>query len=327
MKPNNILLSALLASALTANAQVKINVDVANPGVKVSPNLYGIFFEDINHAADGGLYAELISNRSFEDSDNATPTWRTKAADGATISTQLVSKALLNNAQGKALQISVAARKNATASLVNEGFWGINAVQGRTYKLSLWAKGNYKGGVKARLISADGKSVYAETAVDAKMGKKWSKFTASLTANANDPKAQFELVFQVYSFASVSSFCCYRVKQIVVGWYGVFPRVNKLVTDNIADVLFPIDRRLTSYIELNLGHKLLNLLLGEFNSHFGNESYLEEITIWLRFPYNIHSLIYINNRFNTGKCLDAEFFQLLHSLDALGCVVSAIAFH
>ena len=195
MKPNNILLSALLASALTANAQVKINVDVANPGVKVSPNLYGIFFEDINHAADGGLYAELISNRSFEDSDNTTPTWRTKAEDGATISTQLVSKALLNNAQGKALQINVAARQNATASLVNEGFWGINAVQGRTYKLSLWAKGSYKGGVKARLVSADGKSVYAETAVDAKMGKKWSKYAASLTANANDPKAQFELVF------------------------------------------------------------------------------------------------------------------------------------
>ena len=195
MKPNNILLSALLASALTANAQVKINVDVANPGVKVSPNLYGIFFEDINHAADGGLYAELISNRSFEDSDNAIPTWRTKTTDGATISTQLVSKALLNNAQGKALQISVAARQNATASLINEGFWGINAVQGRTYKLSLWAKGSYKGGVKARLVSADGKSVYAETAVEAKIGKKWSKFTAELTANANDPKAQFELVF------------------------------------------------------------------------------------------------------------------------------------
>lgn len=195
MKPNNILLSALLASALTANAQVKINVDVANPAVKVSPNLYGIFFEDINHAADGGLYAELISNRSFEDSDNATPTWRTKSADGATISTQLISKALLNNAQGKALQINIAARQNATASLINEGFWGINAVQGRTYKLSLWAKGSYKGGVKARLVSTDGKSVYAETAVNAKMGKKWSKFTASLTANANDPKAQFELVF------------------------------------------------------------------------------------------------------------------------------------
>ena len=186
---------ALLASSLAANAQVKINVDAANPGIKVSPNLYGIFFEDINHAADGGLYAELISNRSFEDSDNAIPTWRTSASNGASITSQLVSKALLNNAQGKALQITVKADKAATASLINEGFWGINAVQGRTYKLSLFAKGNYKGGLKARLISADGKTVYAETIVDAAIGKKWNKYTAELTANANDPKAQFELVF------------------------------------------------------------------------------------------------------------------------------------
>ena len=195
MKRNKILLAALLASSLAANAQVKINVDAANPGIKVSPNLYGIFFEDINHAADGGLYAELISNRSFEDSDNAIPKWRTSAANGASIATQLVSKALLNNAQGKALQINVKADKAATASLINEGFWGINAVQGRTYKLSLFAKGNYKGGLKARLVSADGKTVYAETAIDAAIGKKWGKHTAELTANANDPKAQFELVF------------------------------------------------------------------------------------------------------------------------------------
>lgn len=195
MKRNNILLAALLASSLAANAQVKINVDAANPGIKVSPNLYGIFFEDINHAADGGLYAELISNRSFEDSDNAIPTWRTSASNGASITSQLVSKVLLNNAQGKALQITVKADKAATASLINEGFWGINAVQGRTYKLSLFAKGNYKGGLKARLISADDKTVYAETTVDAAIGKKWNKYTAELTANANDPKAQFELVF------------------------------------------------------------------------------------------------------------------------------------
>ena len=54
-KKRQILLSAVLASALAANAQVTINVDASNPGIKVSPNLYGIFFEDINHAADGGL--------------------------------------------------------------------------------------------------------------------------------------------------------------------------------------------------------------------------------------------------------------------------------
>ena len=57
MNKKQILLSALLASTMAANAQVTINVDASNPGIKVSPNLYGIFFEDINHAADGGLYA------------------------------------------------------------------------------------------------------------------------------------------------------------------------------------------------------------------------------------------------------------------------------
>lgn len=75
-KKRHLLLSAVLATTLAANAQVTINVDASNPGVKVSPNLYGIFFEDINHAADGGLYAELISNRSFEDDEKNIPTWK-----------------------------------------------------------------------------------------------------------------------------------------------------------------------------------------------------------------------------------------------------------
>lgn len=193
-KKRQILLSAVLASALTANAQVTINVDASNPGIKVSPNLYGIFFEDINHAADGGLYAELISNRSFEDDDKNIPTWKTAAQEGAKINAQLINKGLLNNAQGKALQLTITAKPAATASLINEGFWGINAVQGRTYKLSFWAKGSYKGGLKARLTNAKGDKVYAETALNAKVGKKWTKYTAELTANGNDAKAQFELV-------------------------------------------------------------------------------------------------------------------------------------
>ena len=193
-KKRQILLSAVLASALASNAQVTINVDASNPGIKVSPNLYGIFFEDINHAADGGLYAELISNRSFEDDDKNIPTWKTAAQEGAKINAQLINKGLLNNAQGKALQLTIAAKPAATASLINEGFWGINAVQGRTYKLSFWAKGSYKGGLKARLTNAKGDKVYAETTLNAKVGKKWTKYTAELTANGNDAKAQFELV-------------------------------------------------------------------------------------------------------------------------------------
>ena len=51
------------------SSTAKITVDVGTPGHTISPTLFGIFFEDINLSADGGLYAELIRNRSFEDAD------------------------------------------------------------------------------------------------------------------------------------------------------------------------------------------------------------------------------------------------------------------
>src|SRR5579862_6082956 len=65
-----VVLALFLApSVLVSNAQQNpaiISVDVAHPGAAISPQMFGIFFEDINFAADGGLYPELIKNRSFE---------------------------------------------------------------------------------------------------------------------------------------------------------------------------------------------------------------------------------------------------------------------
>lgn len=196
MNNKSILFSLFLASAFTANAQVNISVDASRPGATVSQNLYGIFYEDINHAADGGLYAELISNRSFEDEDSKKlPTWTTAADNGAEIKTELTSKGLLNKAQGRAMVATVNAKPSACAYIINKGFWGINAVQGREYKLSFWAKGDYKGSLKARLCDTTGKAVYAETKVmEGKLSKGWKKYTATLKADANDPKAQFSLV-------------------------------------------------------------------------------------------------------------------------------------
>ena len=65
MKSKALFLSLLLAP-LGMQAQVEVNVDAAHPLHTISPTLYGIFYEDINHAADGGLYAELVRNRSEE---------------------------------------------------------------------------------------------------------------------------------------------------------------------------------------------------------------------------------------------------------------------
>ena len=62
----NLVLCLLAFAFVNLQAQVNIKVDVAQKGIEISPTLYGIFYEDINYASDGGLYAELIRNRSFE---------------------------------------------------------------------------------------------------------------------------------------------------------------------------------------------------------------------------------------------------------------------
>ena len=187
MKSKTLLLSTFLAVGLSAQAQVLVNVDTHSTKT-VSPDLYGIFFEDINNAADGGIYAELIRNRSFEDDNKDIPTWSVCGA-----SHKLVTKGLLNKVQGHALELTFAGKQLQT--LTNDGFWGINAVQGRPYKLSLWIKGKYNGTVKAQLVSADGKTVLAETPVNGKVTGKWQKLTAELMSAGNDAKAKFQLVF------------------------------------------------------------------------------------------------------------------------------------
>jgi len=200
----HIVLTAFVLAAITASAQVTVSIDVNQRGPKISPTHYGIFFEDINHAADGGIYAELIRNRSFEDGPEygkpaTTESWSTYASQGSSIDMRLIQSSkkvkLLNAAQGNALELTINATAESLASLVNEGFWGINAVQGRTYRLSFFAKGTYKGGIKAMLCDKEGKQVFASADVKAAIGKQWTKFTALLTSTANNPKAQFALVF------------------------------------------------------------------------------------------------------------------------------------
>ena len=64
-------------------AQTKIIIQAGKPGAQISPTMYGIFFEDINFGADGGLYTELVKNRGFEFPENAVMGWTRLAAGGS----------------------------------------------------------------------------------------------------------------------------------------------------------------------------------------------------------------------------------------------------
>ncbi len=199
-----ILSFALMATALLAEAQVNINIDALQRGPEISPTHYGIFYEDINHAADGGIYAELIRNRSFEDGPRfGAPAdmqaWFMYAAAPSQLTATLIQPSknvkLLNDAQHNALELTVNASAVSPACLINEGFWGINAVQGRQYRLSFWAKGTYKGSIKATLCDEHGTNVYAIADVEAVLTKDWTKYEAVLQSEGNDEKALFALVF------------------------------------------------------------------------------------------------------------------------------------
>lgn len=202
------LLCLLAFAAMSVKAQVNIKVDVAQRGIEISPTLYGIFYEDINYASDGGLYAELIRNRSFEydaiardsrnrpsdatsklDGDHVPAFWRT---DGANIS--LVQDGLLNEKQGHALKVETT---KANGGISNEGYWGINAVAGTQYKLSFWIDSStpLKGNIVASLKSKDGK-LLGQSLISQKLNKGWQKVEAAIVAEASDPQAVFHLQFE-----------------------------------------------------------------------------------------------------------------------------------
>lgn len=137
MRPLPVL--ALVAVALPAvaqsPAQIKIRAD--RPQIQVSPNLYGIFFEEINQAGDGGIYAELIRNRGMEEgSETKLPPGWAAVGDARVV---LDEGNPMNDARRQSLQISAT---QAGTGALNQGFWGIAARKGSAYKLTLWIKGD-----------------------------------------------------------------------------------------------------------------------------------------------------------------------------------------
>lgn len=175
--------------ASATQAQVKVDLDLNNLGINVSPTLYGIFFEDINHAADGGLYAELIHNRSFE--DEGIRYWHNQGNGKI----ELTQKDLLNDKQGHAAQLTIKTNDELGKNgVVNEGFWGINTQVGQQYKLSLWARTDkaYKGTLRAELQSKKGESL-GHIDIPVKLGKQWQKISANIIATGTDEAAQFAL--------------------------------------------------------------------------------------------------------------------------------------
>ena len=179
--------SILMACGIAGAAQSSITVNVNKPGIKVSPTLWGIFFEDINLSADGGLYAELVRNRSFEDS--AQPeSWTARNSTASKAEMSIDADKPMSAKNPHSLKVTVTG--SGTAGVANNGYYGMSVVKGDSYNLSINARGaaDFGGPLTVTLEGADG-TVRASGQVDG-LTPEWKHYGLSLKADATDSKAR-----------------------------------------------------------------------------------------------------------------------------------------
>lgn len=181
------------------NVQASVSV-FPEKSKAISDMLIGVFFEDINYAADGGLYAELVQNRGFEyrlsDKSGRDPSWNaTKAwsirGEGTTFTIDSIAPIHENNKHFAILEI-----EKPGVALVNEGFNGIPVKQGEKYNFSVFAKSlsGEKGNILVRLTNESGE-ILAEGKTQ-KINNDWKKCELQITATNSAEKAELEVIPQ-----------------------------------------------------------------------------------------------------------------------------------
>ena len=153
--------------------EVSMTIDTGKPK-KISDKLIGVFFEDINYAADGGLYAELLQNRDFEYSEKDRREWNSTTAWRGKVKIDTIDPLHPNNLH------HVVLGKGQT--LINEGFDGIAIKQGEKYDFSVFAKAKKPEKIFVKLIDDDGKALSNEVFIKIN-AKNWKKHEAVLTAH------------------------------------------------------------------------------------------------------------------------------------------------
>jgi alpha-N-arabinofuranosidase len=178
-----------LSPVLSAQQPVTLTVRVDQPGVKIDPLFYGLMTEEINFSYDGGLYAELIRNRTFRDNAQNPVNWSVVKYDGGEGSITLENDPVPGTALTMALKLDATALKaKQRVGVANEGYWGIPVKPDTTYRASFYAKAGsaLKGPLTVAIESNDGKTVHAKANVG-QITSDWKKYTVTLKTAGGDP--------------------------------------------------------------------------------------------------------------------------------------------
>lgn len=182
---------AALTLAAGAWAQThQFDVNTKKLGAPIQPTMYGIFFEDINYAADGGLYGELVKNRSFEFPDHYMG-WKTFG-----------NIQLKNDGPFKKnphyVRLGYSGHSDKFTGLENEGFFGIGYQKDAEYRFSVWARVPDGGTANVRVLLCNPTTMgerqqFAETTVKVE-SKEWKKYTVTLKSGQKVDKGTLRLM-------------------------------------------------------------------------------------------------------------------------------------
>ena len=185
---------ALLAASSTgfAGPTFTLTVEADKPGATISPTMWGVFFEDINYGADGGLYPELVKNGSFEFPDPLMG-WKVRGGSGKAKSVTVREDAPPGANNRHYFRI---VSGSGTIDLANEGFFGMGIERGAEYAFSMLARGvgDNRPEIGIKLVSADGQ-ILADGALEGATSQ-WKRLETVLKPDYGDPEAVLHLIIK-----------------------------------------------------------------------------------------------------------------------------------
>lgn len=219
----------LSASWTTLSAENEFVIRADRPGATVQPTMYGLFFEDINYAADGGLYAEMVKNRSFE---FPQPLMGWESFGNITVA----------DADGPFprnphyVRLLPGAHHDKSTGLTNEGFFGVAFREGDDYRFSVWARTAGSTPSKIRVELADPASM-GETQVMASQNiditsPEWKKYTVTLTPSATVRKGRLRVFLDSPSGCDLEHISLFPADT----WKGHENGLRKDLAQKLADI-------------------------------------------------------------------------------------------
>ncbi|MCE5331111.1 MAG: carbohydrate binding domain-containing protein [Bacteroidales bacterium] len=181
-----LLFTMALGTQLIVSQTHNLTVDVKKPGSPIQSTMYGIFFEDINYGADGGLYAELIKNRSF-DFPQSFMGWN------------IFGKVELKNDGPFAnnpnyVRLSYPGHDHKQTGIENEGFFGVGVTKDADYRFSVWARlpqESPTGSIRIELVDANNNPFTSEQLIFD--SKEWKKYKIIFRATKTEAKAKLRI--------------------------------------------------------------------------------------------------------------------------------------